>query len=142
MTIGEELKFCRLQAGKTQSEWIGDLVSESFYSKVERGIHSIDADLLLQILIRNHISLEKFFSLLHIDNATDPDFQLKQKIKEAQYNVNLTMLDEIKEKIKAKHHGKIEPYRTRRELEFAYAWVTHSNKFVSKDTQKKDLQGV
>lgn len=140
MTIGEELKFCRLRAGKTQTEWIGDLMSGSFYSKVERGIHSIDADLLLQLLAKNHLSVEMFFSLIDTKKTTDPDYQLKTRMRIAQNAKDLAELDRIKEEIKAKHDGKIEPYRTKRELEFTYAWVTHSNKYVSQETIDKTIE--
>lgn len=50
MTIGELLKSTRLNAGWTQKEMAAGVVSESFYSKVERGIHNIDADTLVKLL--------------------------------------------------------------------------------------------
>ena len=37
MTVGEALKQMRLQAGLTQTEMTAGVVSESFYSKIERG---------------------------------------------------------------------------------------------------------
>ena len=43
MTIGEALKQIRKQAGLTQTQMTAGLITESFYSKVERGVHAIDA---------------------------------------------------------------------------------------------------
>ena len=50
MTIGQALKSLRLHAGMTQTEMAAGIVTESFYSKVERGVHAIDANVLIQIL--------------------------------------------------------------------------------------------
>lgn len=36
MTTSELLKQYRLRANKTQKEWVGNTVSPSFYSKVEK----------------------------------------------------------------------------------------------------------
>lgn len=64
MTIGQALKKCRLNAGLTQQQWVAGIVSESYYSKVERDIHEIDANLLLKILNTNQIDVTKFFRSL------------------------------------------------------------------------------
>lgn len=137
MTIGENLKFWRLRTGKTQKEWIGDLMSESFYSKVERDVHSIDADLLIKLLERNQLDIATFLKNVKVKKTVDPDYLLKRKIKLYQNEKNLAGLNQIKAEIKAKHHGKIEPYITRRGLEIAYLWVTHSDKYVSKETKER-----
>ena len=47
MTIGELLKDYRIKQGKTQREFIAGIVSQSYYSKVEKEIHRITADDLL-----------------------------------------------------------------------------------------------
>lgn len=61
MTIGELLKSARLNAGWTQKEMAAGVVSESFYSKVERGIHNIDADTLVKLLKARKINPVGFF---------------------------------------------------------------------------------
>lgn len=43
MTIGELLKQTRQSLGLTQTEMAADIVSTSYYSKVERNIHQISA---------------------------------------------------------------------------------------------------
>lgn len=50
MTIGKALKQLRLHAGLTQDQMAAGIISESYYSKVERDIHNIDAKLLIDIL--------------------------------------------------------------------------------------------
>ncbi|WP_254261145.1 helix-turn-helix domain-containing protein [Lactobacillus helveticus] len=49
-------------AGLTQTEMAAGAISESFYSKVERGVHNIDADTLVEVLKANHINPVQFFS--------------------------------------------------------------------------------
>lgn len=61
MTIGEALKALRLKNGLTQTEMAAGLTTESFYSKVERGVHKIDAELLIKILVAHHFDVGKFF---------------------------------------------------------------------------------
>ncbi|MBI0034003.1 helix-turn-helix domain-containing protein [Lactobacillus sp. M0396] len=57
MTIGELLKEFRIRNLKTQKEWTAGIVSPSYYSKVEKGIHRITAEDLLAILTANQIKL-------------------------------------------------------------------------------------
>ncbi|GMM13876.1 hypothetical protein LABF186_09910 [Lactobacillus amylovorus subsp. animalium] len=61
MIIEELLKETRLNAGWTQKEMAAGIVSESFYSKVERGIHKIDADTLVKILKGRKLNPVVFF---------------------------------------------------------------------------------
>lgn len=61
MTIGEALKALRLKNGLTQTEMAAGLTTESFYSKVERGVHKIDADLLIKILVAHDFDVGEFF---------------------------------------------------------------------------------
>jgi len=60
MTIGEALKQLRLHAGLTQNQMAAGLMSESFYSKVERDVHEIDANLLIELLTAHHFDVVSF----------------------------------------------------------------------------------
>lgn len=64
MTIGELLKDERLAKAKTQKEWVGDIISTSYYAKVEKNKHRITAEELLALLRRNHIDSSDFFQRL------------------------------------------------------------------------------
>ncbi|MCZ3621915.1 helix-turn-helix domain-containing protein [Lactobacillus mulieris] len=76
MTIGDLLKEYRIEQGKYQKEFTNDgqIVSQSFYSKVEKNVNRITADSLLELLHYNKISLWEFFSRL---NQSD-DFMHQQ----------------------------------------------------------------
>lgn len=62
MSIGERLKELRLFLGLTQEEMCQGIVSESFYSRVERGVRKISVLDLLALLNKNGIHLEDFFN--------------------------------------------------------------------------------
>lgn len=65
MTIGEALLNLRKQLGLTQTEMAANVVSTSFYSKVERNIHDIGTNDLLQILNKHQINATFFFENLN-----------------------------------------------------------------------------
>lgn len=60
MNIGEVLKEERKRLNLSQSQMAGDILTKSFYSKVERGLFSIRADDLLQILDLHNIDYSAF----------------------------------------------------------------------------------
>ena len=99
MTIGEALKSLRLHAGMTQTEMAAGIVTDSFYSKVERGVHAIDADVLIQILAKHHFDVTNFFEQISNQQSTEPYFNLAGDITYAQNNKDLATLDKIKQKI-------------------------------------------
>lgn len=69
MTIGELLKEERLAKSKTQKEWVGNIISTSYYAKVEKNKHRITAEDLLALLHINHIDSSNFFQ--HLENKHD-----------------------------------------------------------------------
>lgn len=75
MTIGELLKEKRLAENKTQKEWAGNIISTSYYAKVEKNQHRIAAEDLLAILEHNDLSTEDFFKEL-----TDKKDELREQI--------------------------------------------------------------
>ncbi|RVU71610.1 MULTISPECIES: helix-turn-helix domain-containing protein [Lactobacillus] len=81
MTIGQALKEIRISLGLTQTEMAAGVVSVSFYSKVERGIHNIGADELLHILAANNINYERFFA--EFQNSNRPDENILHEIDRA-----------------------------------------------------------
>ncbi|RMC51805.1 helix-turn-helix domain-containing protein [Lactobacillus sp. ESL0228] len=78
MTIGELLKDYRIKQRKTQKQWVGNVMSASFYTKVERGLSRISAEDLINLLHYNQILLIDFFGKL---SKNDKSFyQQKQQI--------------------------------------------------------------
>ncbi|WP_431462547.1 helix-turn-helix transcriptional regulator [Lactobacillus crispatus] len=72
MKIGEALKSLRLHAGMTQTQMAAGIVTESFYSKVERGVHAIDANTLIKILTVHHFDVTKFFEQISNQQSNEP----------------------------------------------------------------------
>ena len=136
MTIGEALKQVRLQAGLTQTQMAAGLITESFYSKVERGVHSIDADTLINLLAAHHFDVLDFFNLIiNQKSAGEPDYDLINRISFAQNSKDLATLDQISKELKARNE---EPnFNLQSRLQIAYAWVLHSNKMVSPEIKNE-----
>ncbi|MDH5100057.1 helix-turn-helix transcriptional regulator [Lactobacillus kefiranofaciens] len=136
MTIGEALKSLRLHADMTQTEMAAGIVTESFYSKVERGVHAIDADVLIKILTIHHFDVTRFFAQISNQQSTEPYFDLAGQIVYAQNKKDLKALDKIKQKIEK---GGVQPYPLwlKYGLELAYAWVLHSNDQISPKMRKR-----
>ncbi|GFZ26510.1 helix-turn-helix domain-containing protein [Lactobacillus corticis] len=83
MSIGEKLKKIRREKGLTQKEMAADIVSVSYYAKVERGENNISADMLLALLEQHHIDIVYFFQ----DSTT----------VNTQVNMNDLMIDQLTE---------------------------------------------
>ncbi|GFI21031.1 transcriptional regulator [Lactobacillus johnsonii] len=100
MTIGELLKEYRISQGKNQKEFTnnGLITSQSYYSKVEKNIHHITANSLIDLLHYNTIPLWEFFSRLH---STD-DLRHQQikdfnnMMSEAYYENNIDKVKNLK----------------------------------------------
>ncbi|QNQ81106.1 helix-turn-helix domain-containing protein [Lactobacillus sp. PV034] len=84
MTIGELLKEYRIRQDKKQKEFIGNIISPSYYSKVEKDLHRITVEDLTALLHYNNIPLWDFFSRLDSSDEFN-----HQQIK----NLNDMMLD-------------------------------------------------
>lgn len=103
-SIGEALKKLRIQAGLTQEEMCDDVISVSAYSKIERGVHSIDMDTLISILSRNSVMLivEEFFRELLVNNSkSGGDTELAIDLNIAFLANDFDALNKLKFKIEA-----------------------------------------
>lgn len=136
MTIGEALKSYRLHAGLSQKEMAAEVMSQSFYSKVESGMHNIDAEQLMELLTVHHFDVIKFFSQLSNQSVNEYNsfYDLESEITFAKNTKNLAKLQEVEEKVKTE--GDIPEWLQFR-IELAYAWVTHSNERISPELQEK-----
>lgn len=67
--IGNKLKQLRHDLGLTQTEMAAGVISVSFYSKVERGLHDIGAEELIEILQKQNINFQEFFSGVSKESA-------------------------------------------------------------------------
>lgn len=96
MNIGGLLKKYRTAQGISQKDWCGDVVSPSYYSKVEKNEHRISAEDLVNILNHNQVDLVDFFLQLSplndIESANTQLYLLsytsdKQKIQQLEKEV-------------------------------------------------------
>lgn len=104
MTIGERLKELRLFLGLTQEEMTQEVVSESFYSKVERGTSKINILDLLEILNKNGINLEDFFEE---ENSTNKNNLNNELIKSDEFKKIFGKLDLKLSQLTPEEAGKI-----------------------------------
>ncbi|QQP29474.1 helix-turn-helix domain-containing protein [Lactobacillus ultunensis] len=103
--IGKALKKIRTIKGLTQFQFAHNVVSESFYSKVERGKNEITASDLLRLLKVNHISRADF--LAEVDSREDNDLQedLKIQLLSAYSSRDRKKLEELNQKIQNSDYG-------------------------------------
>ena len=104
MTIGERLKELRLFLGLTQEQMTQEVVSESFYSKVERGTSKINILDLLEILNKNGINLEDFFEE---ENSTNKNNLNNELIKSDEFKKIFGKLDLKLSQLTPEEAGKI-----------------------------------
>lgn len=134
ISIGEQLKKLRLHAGLSQTEMAAGVISESYYSKVERGVHGIDADVLIDLLAKHYFGVIEFFNNLVNQNSNqNPDFELINEITFAQNRKDVMALDKIAAKIE-KMEEVSETVKIR--LARSYAWTYHSNDMVSDEIKQ------
>ena len=64
MTIGETLKKEQKELGLSQTKMAGDVLTKSYYSKIERNQYEIKATDLIKILRLHDIDVIHFFKIL------------------------------------------------------------------------------
>ncbi|GMM20275.1 helix-turn-helix transcriptional regulator [Lactobacillus amylovorus subsp. amylovorus] len=102
MQIGEALRTERIKLGLTQNEMSSDIVSRSFYAKVEAGKNKIAADRLFRILFLHNIDISEFNDLIQKTYNSDENnlrSDLEEKMAEAFSNKDVDSLTEYCQKI-------------------------------------------
>ena len=99
MTIGEALKETRKNLGLSQTEMAYPILTKSYYSKIERGIHEINASDLIKILEMHDVDISEFLVKCGVkDNRIDKD-QWMSKLRQAYYGQDLEQVKSLKGKI-------------------------------------------
>lgn len=75
MSIGQTLKNYRRQLGLTQTDMCKDILSVSYYSKIERDERRISAEDLFDVLKKHQISITDFYQAL-ASGSQNKDFQM------------------------------------------------------------------
>ncbi|WP_278749000.1 helix-turn-helix domain-containing protein [Lactobacillus taiwanensis] len=94
MTIGDLLKQYRINQNKTLQEFAGNIIDRSYYGKVERNVHQISAENLINLLRYNQIDATEFIETL--DQNYQSQIQIQRKImEEAYYHVDKDKLKKL-----------------------------------------------
>ena len=137
MTIGEALKKERKDLGLTQTEMAGDILTKSYYSKVERGQHEIKAVDLIEILRLHDIDISSFFSQIETNQKINNEEYI-YKLHRAYYHKNLEQLSELQKQLK-KEVQTSEILNLETQANVVKAYLTHSlNKLT--DREKADIK--
>ena len=96
--IGSLLKKYRLDQGKTQAKFVGHIISRSFYSKIEKNMHQISVNDLMNLLNYNDIDLIDFLIKLNHKHLLSKNiiFQQRKLMELAYYNADVNQMLKIK----------------------------------------------
>lgn len=99
MTISELLKKYRIEQMKTQKQWVGDVISASFYTKVERNLSRISVEDLIALLHFNQISVIDFFGKLNQKDKSihHRKLEISRMANEAYYRNSKKELQQIRD---------------------------------------------
>lgn len=104
MTIGELLKVKRKELGLTQTEMAGNILTKSYYSKVERGQHEIKAIDLIKILRLHDLDCAQFFNRIENEQkVNNQEYNAKMylsKLHDAYYHQDLDQLSKLQQQLK------------------------------------------
>ncbi|KRM02210.1 helix-turn-helix domain-containing protein [Lactobacillus kitasatonis] len=133
MNISQLLREYRFHVGFTQKEMAADVISESFYSRVERGTREIDAKDLVKLLEVHKFDVATFFRRL--SKSDESYFETESQIVFAMNTKNIAKIHEIERELRKE--GINPPNWLEFRLKLASAWITHSSEEVSPAMQDK-----
>lgn len=110
MEIGELLKVYRLKQGKSQRTFVGQILNQSYYSKVEKGSNQISVKNLIDLLHYNGISVQAFLNKFD-QGSSDSHYQIKEienMIVEAYYTNDIEKMRYVKILINESQLDKLE----------------------------------
>lgn len=97
MTVGDLLRYYRVSQNKTLKEFAGNVIDCSYYNKVEKNIHQISINNLINLLNYNQINITEFIGKVDFNYENyQSKFQTQRKLmEEAFYQVDKDKLQEI-----------------------------------------------
>lgn len=101
MTIGQALKRERTRLNLSQKEMAGNILSRSYYGKVETDKSEITVDKLIKLLKFHQIDILSFFENLDDTKTTSADFEenLSNQLGDVFYAHDIDAARKLKEKI-------------------------------------------
>lgn len=100
MNIGSLLKQTRKRLGLTQQEMAGNVLSYSYYSKIERGIHDINVNDLIKILDLHKIDIHSFFKTVENNSSLQYRKLYIRKLKSYYYKSKVDAIKSLQKQIK------------------------------------------
>lgn len=99
--IGRLLKEERLKKGLTQQEFSNDIITVSYYSKIEKELHSITIEILLELLQKNNIDISTFFNKLDVEKDGNKYLNtILSQVSDAYLRKDISFLSELLDDIK------------------------------------------
>lgn len=99
MKIGELLKQEREKLELSQKEMAGNVLSFSYYSKVERGLYDINVTDLIDILKLHQINIELFFKKIDENSSKNYKSVFIRRLRKAFYRFDVDTILNIKKEI-------------------------------------------
>ncbi|MBR7927554.1 helix-turn-helix domain-containing protein [Aerococcaceae bacterium zg-ZUI334] len=113
MEIGEVLRSYRRSLGLTQQEMAANILTTSYYSKVEKGYHRISAEDLFEILDLHGIKLLSFYEKYQENKNESQYNRLMHQLFQAYYKLDSNLLDDVENKLLQSKLSKDEQQRLR-----------------------------
>lgn len=138
MKIGEALKLERKQLNLSQSKMAGNILTKSFYSKVERDICSIRANDLLQILSLHNIDYSSFFK--KVENNTNKNHISKidcdNLLHTAYYQKDLSKITELEKMLNDRNNSELNLDNIRAQIIIIKAAISNTLAQISNDEKQ------
>jgi len=98
MKVRELLKSYRLSQAKTKKSWAGNVISPSYYARIENGTSRVSAEDLIKLLKHNQVSLPEFFDRFKEKEQNDTK-EITNLINQAYYNGSKEDIIKIRNKV-------------------------------------------
>lgn len=144
MKIGEALRQERLRLNLSQSQMAGDVLTKSFYSKVERNLCSIGANDLLSILSLHNIDYSYFFEKLKFENNDNElsETECNNLLHAAYYNNDWSKILKLQELIKQKDTSKFNLDSINAQIIVIKAAISNSLDKISDDEKDRIKRAI
>lgn len=100
MTIGEALKQTRKSMKLSQTEMAGDVLSTSYYSKIERGLNDIQTQDLLDLLKQHGLQASIFLERIENEDSENDlahkNLIWQKQLEDAYYHQQIERLEDLK----------------------------------------------
>ncbi|WP_018659586.1 helix-turn-helix domain-containing protein [Allofustis seminis] len=137
MNVGQALKEIRRRENLTQKEMAANIISPSFYAKVEKGYHHISADDLFDILKAHQLSLEDFIALVQMDEQENLIITFQYALANALTHSKVEEINQLLKDIQATDNLSLDAKQLLQAIgERNLYWITHDLQHFSEDSRQ------